>query len=51
MIAGILPFGLSDRKAGVQDSFLPMSIACASYCRPVSSSAIDTLTPFGVGQE
>ena len=50
-MAGILPFGLSDRNSGVQDSFLPMSIGCGSYGRPISSSVIETFTPFGVGSE
>ncbi|MNT05485.1 hypothetical protein D3C72_1401050 [compost metagenome] len=51
MIAGILPFGFSDKNSGVQVSFLPMSIRCASYGRPISSSMIETFTPFGVGSE
>ena len=32
-------------------SFLPMSTRCGSYGRPISSSVIDTFTPFGVGSE
>jgi hypothetical protein len=51
MIAGILPFGLSDRNSGVFWSSLLKSTRCASYGSPISSSMIETLTPFGVGSE
>jgi hypothetical protein len=51
MIAGILPFGLSERNSGVFWSSLPKSTRCGSYGRPISSSMIETLTPFGVGSE
>jgi hypothetical protein len=51
MIAGILPFGLSDRNSGVHVSFWPMLIVCGSYGSPISSSMIETFTPFGVGSE
>jgi len=51
MIAGILPFGFSDRNSGVCWSFLPKSTVCGSYRNPISSSMIDTFTPFGVGSE
>jgi len=49
-MAGILPLGFSDRNSGVQVSFLVMSMVWGSYGRPISSSMIDTLTPFGVGR-
>jgi hypothetical protein len=50
-IAGIFPFGFSVRYSGVQLSFLVMSIRCASYGRPISSSMIETFTPLGVFSE
>jgi hypothetical protein len=51
MLAGILPFGLSDMNSGVAASFLRMSTVWGSYANPISSNAIDTFTPFGVGNE
>jgi hypothetical protein len=50
-IAGIFPFGLSERNSGVFWSSLPKSMVCGSYGSPISSSMIDTFTPFGVGSE
>ena len=51
MMAGSFPFGFSDRNSGVHDSFLVMLTVCGSYGRPISYSMIETLTPFGVGNE
>ena len=51
MIAGILPFGFSDRNSGVFWSSLPKSIVCGSYGSPISSSMMETFTPLGVGSE
>ena len=50
-IAGILPFGFSERNSGVFWSSLLKSTRCTSYGSPISSSMIETLTPFGVGSE
>ena len=51
MIAGIFPFGLSERNSGVFWSSLLKSTRCTSYGSPISSSMIETFTPFGVGSE
>jgi hypothetical protein len=49
-IAGILLFGLIFRNAGSNWSPLPISIGITRYSRPVSSSMMWILWPFGVGQ-
>ena len=51
MIAGIFPLGLSERNSGVFWSSLLKSTRCTSYGKPISSSMIETFTPFGVGSE
>src|SRR5262245_25182141 len=50
-IAGILLFGFSDKKSGDIWSFVSKLTRCGSYGRPVSSSMMETFTPFGVGRE
>jgi hypothetical protein len=51
MIAGILLLGLSERNSGVIWSFFSKLTKCGSYASSSSSSAIETLTPLGVGSE
>jgi hypothetical protein len=50
-MAGILLFLLSEMNSGVSWSWVSKLTRCTSYGSPVSSSAIDTLTPLGVGSE
>jgi hypothetical protein len=47
-MAGILLFGLIARNSGWNCSLALMSTAMARYGRPISSSMIETLRPFGV---
>jgi hypothetical protein len=49
MIAGILLLGFSDKNASLFTSASDSVTRCGSYGRPISYSAIDTLTPLGVG--
>jgi hypothetical protein len=51
MIAGIFPLGLSERNSGVFWSLVLKSMRCGSYGSPISSSMIETFTPFGVLSE
>src|SRR4051812_16535564 len=50
-MAGILLLGLSERNSGEVWSLVSKLTRCGSYGRAGSSSAIDTLTPLGVGSE
>src|SRR5471030_1848536 len=50
-MAGILLFGFSDRNSGDIWSLVSKRTRWTSYGRPISSSAIDTFTPLGVGSE
>ena len=47
-IAGMRLLGLILRNSGLNWSPLPMSMACAAYSRPHSSSMMETLRPLGV---
>ena len=50
-MAGIFWYGLRAVNSGDFWSLLSKLTRCGSYGRPVSSSAIETLTPLGVGSE
>src|SRR5260370_13806363 len=50
-MAGILLLGKVSTNSGESWSLLSKPTRCASYGRPISSRAIDTLTPLGVGRE
>jgi hypothetical protein len=49
MIAGLFLLGFSDKNASLFTSASDSVTRCGSYGRPISYSAIDTLTPLGVG--
>ncbi len=49
-IAGILLFGLMRRNSSSNCSPRVISMGWTSYAQPSSSSMIDILWPFGVGQ-